>query len=30
MTAMVDKRTFISWDVSNYLRDAIIKLKEEG
>ena len=28
MTGMFDKRTFISW--SNYLRDAINNLKEEG
>ena len=28
MTGMIDIRTFISW--SNYLRDAIINLKEEG
>ena len=28
MTGMIDNRTFISW--SNYLRDAINNLKEEG
>ena len=27
MTGMIDKRTFVSW--SNYLREAIINLKEE-
>ena len=28
MTGMIDNRTFISW--SNYLRDAITNLREEG
>ena len=28
ITDMIDNRSFVSW--SNYLRDAIIKIKEEG